>query len=324
MTHFIYFNRLLHCGLDNIEVGSFVSSKWVPQMSNTDEVYKGLSHIPKNSTILSVLTPNIRGFRDAMNVNVKEIAIFAACSEEFTKKNINCTIIESLNRYRIVCEAANQNGVKVRGYISCVLGCPYEGNVSNELTLSIIQEFFSMGCYEVSLGDTIGAGTPESTFQLLSLLSRNHIPMDKISMHFHDTHNRALSNILVALTFGITHIDASISGLGGCPYAGCGSGGNVATEDVVWLLHSMGIQTHVDMKSLLKARQFIDTLLNRESRAKIPLEDLKKMITNKSDDDENDENDDDDFEKEGEEVGGGEDDSGSEYDIESRVLIDSA
>lgn len=158
------------------------------------------------------------------------------------------------------------------------LGCPYEGTVSNEITLSIIRQFFSMGCYEVSLGDTIGAGTPETTHQLLSFLSANQIPMNLISMHFHDTHNRALSNILVALAHGIVHIDSSISGLGGCPYAGCGSGGNVATEDVVWLLHSLGIQSGVNMKYLLNARSFIDTLLKRESRARTPLNQLESLI----------------------------------------------
>jgi hydroxymethylglutaryl-CoA lyase len=158
-------------------------------------------------------------------------------------------------------------------------GCPYEGTVSNETTLSIVREFLSMGCYEVSLGDTIGAGTPHSTDALLSLLSSRGIPLDRISMHFHDTHSHALSNILVALSHGIIHIDSSVSGLGGCPYAGGGSGGNVATEDVVWLLHSLGIESHVKMKPLLRARSFIDRLLRRETRAKVPCEELERLET---------------------------------------------
>jgi hydroxymethylglutaryl-CoA lyase len=157
-------------------------------------------------------------------------------------------------------------------------GCPYEGNVANETTLSIIREFFSMGCYEVSLGDTIGAGTPQTTHELLSYLARNHVPLHRLSMHFHDTHNRALGNILVSLSHGITHLDSSVSGLGGCPYAGCGSGGNVATEDVVWLLHSLGIKSHVRMKCLLEARSFIDNLFGRDSRARISLEELRAVM----------------------------------------------
>lgn len=279
---------MLKCNLNNIEVGSFVSSKWVPQMSNTSEVYKEIEKININNIPLSVLTPNLRGFYDAINVNVHEIAVFAACSEEFTKKNINCTINESLNRYRLVCEAANQHDIRIRGYISCVLGCPYEGNVSNEIVLKIINEFFSMGCYEISLGDTIGAGTPESTHQLLSYLSENSIPFDKLSVHFHDTNNRALSNILVALSHGIHVIDSSVAGLGGCPYA-VGSGGNVATEDVIWLIHSLGINTTVKMKELLETGDYINNLLNRETHAKISRDKLWSIVEEQSIESKNDE-----------------------------------
>mmetsp|Transcript_3898 Transcript_3898/g.5845 ORF Transcript_3898/g.5845 Transcript_3898/m.5845 type:complete len:221 (-) Transcript_3898:384-1046(-) len=211
---------LLSAGLKSIEAGSFVSSKWVPQMKNSKEVFEALK---KKLTLsqfnsLSALTPNKTGLEAALSLGIKEVAVFGAASESFSQKNINCTIKESLSRFQPVCDEAIRNGVRIRGYVSCVLGCPYEGSISPDKVLDVSSRLLEMGCYEVSLGDTIGVGTPGSTEVLLSHLLKK-IPADKLAVHFHNTYGQALANILVALQQGIAVVDSSASGLGGCPYA---------------------------------------------------------------------------------------------------------
>ncbi|MFL6449033.1 MAG: hydroxymethylglutaryl-CoA lyase [Bryobacteraceae bacterium] len=237
---------LADAGLKRIEVGSFVSAKQVPQMADSAEVFRRLRRRP--SVTYSALVANTRGLASALSSGVGEIAIFAAASETFSRRNINCSVAESLLRYRDVANEALQHGVRVRGYVSCVLGCPYEGYVSPHAVGSVVDALFEMGCFEVSLGDTIGSGTPETTNELLGALMSPVSP-ERIAVHFHDTGGRALDNIEVALRFGIRVIDASIAGLGGCPFAP-GSKGNVATEHVVSALHARGFETGVDESRL--------------------------------------------------------------------------
>lgn len=256
---------LRDAGLKSMEVGSFVRADWVPQMADTAEVIEQLREY--DSSMLqdvSVLTPNLKGLEAAMSAGVGEVAVFGSASEKFSKKNINCSIDESIQKFQDVAKVAIDRGLRVRGYVSCVLGCPYEGSVDPASVLHVSQALLDVGCYEVSLGDTIGTGNPLSTDKLLTVLT-NAIPVDKLAVHFHDTYGTALANIVVALSHGISSVDSSVSGLGGCPYAK-GASGNVATEDVVHMLSGMGITTGVDMGKLLSAGAMIDGALGNRPR----------------------------------------------------------
>ena len=258
-------DALTDAGLGYIEVGSFVSPKWVPQMAGSAEVFARIKRKP--GVVYGALAPNLRGFEDAVAAGVKEVAVFAAASEAFSQRNINCSISESLARFAPIIEAARQHGISVRGYVSCVLGCPYEGNVNPQQVAVVAKELYGMGCYEVSLGDTIGTGTPLATRALFEAVTAN-VPREKLAGHFHDTYGQALVNIYASLQEGIAVFDSSIAGLGGCPYAK-GASGNVATEDVVYMLNGMGIQTGVDMDALLLAGQHICNVLGRVTGSRV-------------------------------------------------------
>jgi hydroxymethylglutaryl-CoA lyase len=252
-------------GLSYIEVGSFVSPKWVPQMAGSAEVFAQIQQLPGVTYV--ALAPNLRGLEAALQAGVKEVAVFAAASEAFSQKNINCSIAESLERFVPLMAAAKQHGVRVRGYVSCVLGCPYDGDVPAEQVALVARELFAMGCYEVSLGDTIGAGTAGDTRKLIEVVGRD-IPRDKLAGHFHDTYGQALSNIYASLLEGIQVFDSSVAGLGGCPYAK-GATGNVATEDVLYLLEGLGIETGIDMGRLIVAGQRICSVLDKPNGSRV-------------------------------------------------------
>ncbi|RRW44736.1 hydroxymethylglutaryl-CoA lyase [Pseudomonas luteola] len=258
-------NDLTDTGLDYIEVGSFVSPKWVPQMAGSSDLF--LKIFKRAGITYSTLTPNMMGFEAALNVGVKEIAIFAAASESFSQRNINYSINESLQRFKPVMEAARQHGISVRGYVSCVLGCPYEGDITPDQVLSVARELIDMGCREISLGDTIGIGTPGAVRTLIGKLSQE-IPCDRLAVHFHDTYGQALANIYAALLEGVSVVDSSVAGLGGCPYA-TGASGNVATEDVLYMLNGLGIQTGVDLSRLIAAGQRICEVLGRDTGSRV-------------------------------------------------------
>ena len=256
---------LAKAGLTTIEAGSFVNPQWVPQMAGSDEVFHALSR--REGVRYTALTPNLMGLERAIDCGVDEVAIFGAASEAFSQKNINCSIAESLQRFEKVMLRAEQAGVRVRGYISCVLGCPYEGDIAPRVVAEVAAELQAMGCYEVSLGDTVGVGSPQSVNAVLdAVLAR--VNKDFVAVHFHDTYGQALVNIYAALQRGIAVVDSSVSGLGGCPYAK-GAAGNVATEDVVYLLNGLGIQHGVDMQALLSAGAMINQYLGRESVSKV-------------------------------------------------------
>ncbi|HEY0287807.1 MAG TPA: hydroxymethylglutaryl-CoA lyase, partial [Pseudomonas sp.] len=248
-------DALTDAGLSYIEVGSFVSPKWVPQMAGTAEVFAQIQRKP--GVIYAALAPNLRGFEDALACGVKEVAVFAAASETFSRRNINCSISESLERFLPLMEAARLHGLEVRGYVSCALGCPYEGSVPPKQVACVANELIAMGCYEVSLGDTIGTGTPGATRELFEVVA-GQIPRSKLAGHFHDTYGQALANIYASLLEGIQVFDSSVAGLGGCPYAK-GATGNVATEDVVYMLNGLGIETGIDLDKLIMAGQQICT-----------------------------------------------------------------
>lgn len=251
--------RLADAGLPVVEAGSFVSPKWVPQMADTGEVMTRIRRRPGVS--YPVLVPNIKGLERAIEFGAGEIAGFAAATEAFSMKNTNCSIAESLERSATVTKAALDHGLRVRGYISVVLGCPYEGDVNPETVAEVCARLYDMGCYEVSLGDTIGTGTPAKTQRMLELVAKR-VPIDRLAGHFHDTYGQALANILASLEMGVATFDSSVAGLGGCPYAK-GATGNVATEDVLYMLDGMGIETGVDMNRLLDAAEFICGHLDR-------------------------------------------------------------
>ncbi len=252
-------NLLSKTGLKRIEAGSFVSPKWVPQMANSDEVFQAL---PSRTDVqYSALTPNLRGLETAIDAGVKEVAVFGSASEAFSQKNINCSISESLKRFEDVFQLADQNNIKVRGYVSCVMGCPYQGDISPKAVTQVSKALLDMGCYEISLGDTIGAGTPRATSLLLEDVLKD-IPAQKLAAHFHDTYGQALVNLYKALEYGIATIDSAVAGLGGCPYAK-GASGNVATEDVVYMLNGMEISSGVNMGKLLTASSYISEVLGR-------------------------------------------------------------
>ncbi|WP_220815203.1 hydroxymethylglutaryl-CoA lyase [Pseudomonas paralcaligenes] len=252
-------------GLGYIEVGSFVSPKWVPQMAGSAEVFACIQYKP--GVVYGALTPNLKGFEAAVEAGVKEVAVFAAASEAFSQRNINCSIAESLERFVPVMEAAKANNITVRGYVSCVLGCPYEGEVAPEQVAAVARELFAMGCYEVSLGDTIGTGTAGKTRAMFEVVGRD-IPRDKLAGHFHDTYGQALANIYASLQEGIAVFDSSVAGLGGCPYAK-GATGNVATEDVLYLLQGLGIHTGIDMERLIAAGARICQVLGRDNGSRV-------------------------------------------------------
>ncbi|XP_021734258.1 hydroxymethylglutaryl-CoA lyase, mitochondrial-like [Chenopodium quinoa] len=256
--------RLVSAGLSVVEATSFVSPKWVPQLSDAKDVMKAVCHV--DSARLPVLTPNLKGFEAAIEAGAKDIAVFASASESFSKSNINCSIDESLVRYRAVVAAAKNLSIPVRGYVSCVVGCPVEGPIPPAKVAYVAKELYDMGCYEISLGDTIGTGTPGTVMPMLEAVMAV-VPVEKLAVHFHDTYGQSLPNILVSLQMGISTLDSSVAGLGGCPYAK-GASGNVATEDVVYMLHGIGITTNVDLEKLLSAGEFICKHLGRLSGSK--------------------------------------------------------
>ena len=251
-------------GLSVVEAGSFVSPKWVPQMADTDKVMAGIKRKPGVS--YPVLVPNLQGLDAAMKADVGEIAIFGAASESFSRKNINCSIAESLERFRPVAAKAIANGLRVRGYISCVLGCPYEGEIAVSAVADVAAQLRAMGCYEVSLGDTIGVGTPAKARAMVEAVAAV-VPRERLAIHFHDTWGQALANILACLEAGIATVDSAVAGLGGCPYAK-GASGNVASEDVLYLLDGLGIETGVDFAALATAGRFISDSLGRPPGSK--------------------------------------------------------
>jgi hydroxymethylglutaryl-CoA lyase len=259
--------RLATAGLRVVESGSFVSPKWVPQMASSGEVYQAIDKKP--GVAYPVLVPNMKGLEAALDVGVEEIAIFAAASETFTQKNINCSIDESIERYRQVVEKAQVEKLKIRGYISCVLGCPYEGEVSFESVGSVATRLLDQGCYEISLGDTTGVGTPGKARNLVEYLI-DRVPLSQLAAHFHDTYGQGLANLYAVLECGIAVVDSSVAGLGGCPYAK-GATGNVATEDVLYMLDGMGIETGVDMNLLIDAGFYISDFLKRDPASKAAL-----------------------------------------------------
>ena len=259
--------RLGAAGLKAIEATSFVSPKWVPQMGDNSEVMARIVRLP--GVDYPVLTPNLKGFEAALAAGVKEVAVFGAASESFSQKNINCSIAESLDRFVPVVEAAKAAGIRVRGYVSCVLGCPYEGEIAPEAVASVAATLYAMGCYEVSLGDTIGVGTPGKTRRMLDTVARQ-VPMDKLAGHYHDTYGQALANIYASLQAGVATFDSSIAGLGGCPYA-AGASGNVATEDVVFMLNGLGIDTGINLDALVDTALWISEKLGRPCGSKVSL-----------------------------------------------------
>jgi hydroxymethylglutaryl-CoA lyase len=256
--------RLADAGLSAVEATAFVSPKWVPQMADHTEVLERIRRKP--GVDYPVLAPNLKGFEAARAAGATEVAVFAAASEAFSKKNINCSIAESLERFRPVTEAAKAASIKVRGYVSCVLGCPYEGDIAPKRVADVAAALAEMGCYEVSLGDTIGTGTPGKTKAMIEACA-DRVPVRKLAGHYHDTYGQALANIYASLEVGVATFDASIAGLGGCPYA-AGASGNVATEDVVYMLNGLGLRTGVDLDKLVDIGAWICGVLGREPSSK--------------------------------------------------------
>jgi hydroxymethylglutaryl-CoA lyase len=256
--------RLADAGLPAVEATAFVSPKWVPQMADHTEVLERIRKKPGVS--YPVLTPNLKGFEAARAAGATEVAIFAAASESFSKKNINCSIAESLERFKPIVLESKKYDIKVRGYVSCVLGCPYEGEIAPARVADVAASLHEMGCYEVSLGDTIGTGTPGKTKAMLEACTKR-MPIEKLAGHYHDTYGQALANIYASLEMGVATFDASVAGLGGCPYAK-GATGNVATEDVVYMLHGLGIRTGIDLERLVDVGQWISAILNRPSSSR--------------------------------------------------------
>lgn len=254
-------NGLARCGLKHIEVSSFVSAKRVPQLADAEQVFNAIVRVP--GVRYSALVPNEKGLDRALAARVDQIAVFTAASETFCTRNIECSIDESLRRFEPVVKRAATAGISVRAYISCVLGCPYEGPVGPQRVASLARELFLLGCEEISLGDTIGFGTPLAAQAMIAACAEQ-VPIHHLAVHFHDTRGQALANILASLQMGITVVDAAVAGLGGCPYAP-GAGGNVATEDVVYMLHGMGVQTGVDLHHLIEVGRTINAALGRDT-----------------------------------------------------------
>src|SRR5580704_9638941 len=260
-------NRLSAAGFRNAEAASFVSPKWVPQMADGADVMTGIER--RAGTIYSVLTPNLRGFEGALAARADEIVIFGAASEAFSQKNINCSIAESIDRFAPVAQAAKDHGLRIRGSVSCALGCPYQGEVPVASVVDVVERFAALGCDEIDIADTIGVGTPKRTREVFEAVTKV-FPRERLSGHFHDTYGQALANIYAALQEGIEIYHASVAGLGGCPYAK-GATGNVATEDVLYLMNGMGIETGVDMKKLIEVGRFISQQLGRKPQSKVNL-----------------------------------------------------
>jgi hydroxymethylglutaryl-CoA lyase len=258
-------DRLAEAGMPVVEAGSFVSPKWIPQMADSGEVLAGIARRP--GTRYAALTPNRMGFDRALAAKADEVAVFAAASESFSQRNLNCSIDESFDRFAGVCEAAAAHDIPVRGYVSCVLGCPYEGDVRPAAVAAVAERLRGLGCYEISLGDTIGVGTPARAQEMVEAVSRV-VPAENLAAHFHDTYGQALANILAVLERGIAVIDSSVAGLGGCPYAK-GASGNVASEDVLYMLDGLGIATGVDLDALAAAGVFISRALDRRPASKV-------------------------------------------------------
>ncbi|MGM4891932.1 hydroxymethylglutaryl-CoA lyase [Tardiphaga sp. 839_C3_N1_4] len=253
-----FVKALVGAGLHTVEVGSFVSPKAIPKMMGSDQVFLGVRDLPGE---FHVLVPNEKGYEGAKAVGAKVIAVFASASEGFSRANINCSVAESIERFKPVIERARADGIRVRGYVSCVLGCPYDGDVAPQAVVDVSKTLFDLGCYEVSLGDTIGVGTPSKARQMLRAVAGS-VPMPKLAMHFHDTYGQALANLYAGMEEGCRVVDSAAGGLGGCPYAP-GATGNVGTEDVVYMLEGMGIATGVDMNKLLAATNTISALIGR-------------------------------------------------------------
>lgn len=258
-------NELTESGLRYIEAGSFVSPKWVPQMADSGDVMQRIQR--QHGVTYAALTPNLKGFEAAMAAEADEVAIFGSASEAFSQKNINCSIAESLQRFAPVIEAARARNVRVRGYVSCVLGCPYQGEVPLADVAWVAKTLYDMGCYEVSLGDTIGTGTPLHAQRMLSTVA-DEVPMEALALHFHNTYGQALANIASCLPLGVATLDSAVAGLGGCPYAK-GASGNVATEDVIYMLQGMGIETGVDLSRLAAAGRNICNTLGLTPRSQV-------------------------------------------------------
>jgi len=258
-------DRLSACGLRSIEATSFVSPKWIPQLADATEVYAGIAK--KAGVSYPVLVPNLQGYERARAVGVSEIAVFTAASEAFAQKNINASIDGSIERFRPVIERAQTDGVKVRGYVSTVLGCPYQGDVPLADVVRVAQRLHALGCYEISLGDTIGIGTPQKARAMLAAVA-DVVPMAALAVHFHDTRGQALANILACLELGVSVIDSAVSGVGGCPYAR-GASGNVASEDVVYMLQGLGIETGIDLDRLIATGLWLSGQLGRETSSKV-------------------------------------------------------
>jgi hydroxymethylglutaryl-CoA lyase len=264
-TKIEFINLLSQSGLQHIEVTSFVSAKAIPQLADNEDVFRAIDK--PTGVHFSALVPNERGMEMALAAGIKEIAIFTAASELFNQHNIHCSIEESLVRFEPVMALAKAKKIHVRGYISCVLGCPYEGNISPQQVVDVAQRLIELGVDEISLGDTIGVGTPKQTKELIAAISA-HQPLTNIAMHFHDTYGQAVANTYAALECGISRYDSSVAGLGGCPYAR-GASGNVATEDVLYLLHGLGIETGVDIYQIVAAGDMICKALGRKNQSKV-------------------------------------------------------
>lgn len=257
--------RLAAAGLRHIEAGSFVSPKAVPQMAGSESVFAAIDR--KEGVVYSALTPNMKGFERALAASANEVAVFAAASENFSQKNINCSIAESLDRFRPVLAAAKQSNIPVRGYVSCIVACPYEGEISPDVVREVAATLYGMGCYEISLGDTTGVGTAGQIQAMLEAVAED-VPIQALAVHCHDTYGQGLANILAALQVGVSVVDASVAGLGGCPYAP-GASGNVSSEDVIYMLHGLGIQTGVDLAKLVEAGQFVCEIIRRTNASRV-------------------------------------------------------
>lgn len=256
---------LADAGVKRIEAASFVSPKWVPQMADSGEVLRGISR--RAGVCYSALTPNLKGLELAQDAGADEVAVFAAASEGFSQKNINCSIEESIARFEPLLSRAKEQGIRVRGYVSCVLGCPYDGEIAPAEVARVADILHQLGCYEISLGDTIGVGTPLKARKMLETVA-DRVPVERLALHFHDTYGQALANILACLETGVSVIDTSVAGLGGCPYAK-GASGNLASEDLVYMLHGMGIDTGIDLNKLARAGRQISQQLGRQTGSKV-------------------------------------------------------
>ena len=260
-------NDLADAGLTVIETGSFVSPKWVPQMADSSDVFAAVTR--KDGVTYAALTPNVKGLEAAIAAGASEVAVFGAASESFSQKNINCSIDESLERFAPLMDMAKEHGLPVRGYVSCVLGCPYEGDIDVAQVAHVAKKLLDMGCYEISLGDTVGVGTPMAVKAMLDAVTTK-VPVEKLAVHFHDTYGQALANIFSALQLGVATVDSAVAGLGGCPYAK-GASGNVATEELVYMLKGLGIERGVNLGKLAKAGRDISDALNRSPNSKVSL-----------------------------------------------------